>query len=887
MNEQESSVRATLLFLLVVPVCLIIITFIIYDISYAITGQYSFTFSRQYVGWQTGDGAVIVWIPTYVLGLFFGIFPLVILLRAYLLRSSAKGLEPLENLTVLKIAGETAEIAEIDPPALYTFADQRIILDVFGTNENPILRLSSTFIDFFRERTEELKALFLHEYSHILNKDVGLLTLRSSFIHTLGRYLLVSFGYQCYNGYMYATTYTEIPPSEMGTKVLFRIFGNQLVLFLGLVILYFLVTSIYREREFLADRETVSMMKNSKYLISALKESEKMIPKGVYIEILSDHPSIQKRIDALERKRSLSIAVFWIALTLTFCTLVVTEIFVSSALLFLRHDMYALQRFYDSLGVWIHFVIDVGIPVVVFLYLFKVGNTLKSFMNFVSKSSVVCGIYAALRVGYYFLERILSQRGYNFLDMARLSVGSRYFHWAHILWFDFLGDNAMIPLRIIRRLDMPFRLRNALELWVVAFAVMLFTCLLLGIFVFGVRRLSIQRIMSPSRRIRLFIVVLCEILLISGCIATQIPQEDKTSAVEEWVMSYYKVYDYKDPHSQTFVKAGSFDFDTQYDIADNFYGIHTLKSINGLGNLKLTQREELIRWLCYHQDNSGDFFMDFYFFDLDYKASIWEEQLILLSLEDLGALDAIGREGAIQYALSEYEDYPWEVFDVIQTLFVLDAVDKTDKQLQLLVEKYFLDFEYEPEPELPELCYEGVHFCWEVGWECILCTYWGVLTLEKLGTLDVCDKEIITSWIVNHYTEDGGFCEGLIVDWWPESPETYQGSSDLESTFYAVKSLQVLDQLDAIDRERTIHYVLSYQTRKGGFARTPGGNPTFEDTYYAVEILDALDALDRLNEPYKVSNVLLEIFHGLPLIFYMLVGALIVGDLWLYYKVWK
>ena len=61
----------------------------------------------------------------------------------------------------------------------------------------------------------------------------------------------------------------------------------------------------------------------------------------------------------------------------------------------------------------------------------------------------------------------------------------------------------------------------------------------------------------------------------------------------------------------------------------------------------------------------------------------------------------------------------------------------------------------------------------------------------------------------------------------------------------------------------------------------------FEDTYYAVEILDALDALDRLEGSFRVSDVLEEIFHGLPLLFYILVGALIVVDLWLYYRVWK
>ena len=851
----ESSARATLLFLLVVPVCLIAVTGIIYDVSYAVTGV-SFTFSKEYVGWQTRDGAVIVWIPTYVMGLLIDLLPLFILVRAYLLRSSHKGLNPLADPEILTIADDAAAIAGIDPPVLYVFEDHRAIINVSGTERNPFLRLSSTFIDLFRKKTEELKALLLHEYSHILNKDMGLLMLRANFIHVLGWYLLISFAYQCYNGYLYATKYAEIPPSEMGTKVLLRIFRNEVELFFGIILLYLLVTSIYREREFLADKKAVLLVKDSKYLISGLMELKKTIPKGVYIEILSDHPPIQKRIDVFKKKRVFSPVLFWTALTLAFCTVVISESFTSLALLFFRNDLYASQRFYELIGVWIYFGIDVGFPVALFLYLFKIKNTLKSLKSlvyFVGRSSLFCGLYTALRVGYYLLVGILRMKGYNLLDIARLSVNAQHFDWAHILWFEILQDHAIVPLRIIRMLDIHWRLKNALELWVVAFLIMV-ACLLLSSIIFAVRK-PVHKVTHLPKKVRIFMVVVLEILLISGCVIVQFPRENRKSEVEEWVMSYYEVYDYKDPQSETFVKAGCFDFDTQYDIEDNFYGIHVLKTLNSLDNLTSTQRDQLIKWLEFHQGNDGDFYDMFYFYDVSYKANIWDEYCILSSAKDLDALDALEREGAIKYALSQYEEDLFVVSCLVTTLSYLDAVDRIDVEIP----PDFLGLDY---------------------------TYWRVLTLEELALLEECNKDVVASPIASCQTEDGGFCEELYINSSTGSPQ-YGGLSDMQSTFYAVKSLYILDKLDAIDKEKAIQYVLSCQTRKGGFSRTLYGTSTFEDTYYAVEILDALDALDQLTERFKGSDVLREILHNLPLVFYVCMGALAVLDIFLCYRVWK
>lgn len=884
MNEKESSARATLLFLLAVPVCLVFVTGLIYDISNSITGQYSFTFSREYSGWQTGDGAVIMWIPTYMIGLFLELFPFVILVRAYFLRSSTKNLQSLQDPEILTIAREAAEKAEIDTPPLYTFTDQRVILDVFGTNKKPLLRLSSEFIQLFGEKPKELKALLLHEYSHILHKDVGLLTLRSSFIHTLGVYLLVNLTYQCYNMYKYAAKYsTEIPPSEMGTKVLFRILGDQIMLFLGLALLFLLVISIYREREFLADMKAQFMLKNST-LGSALKELQSAVSKGVSIEIFSDHPPIQKRIDALKRQKppsSLTV-IFWTALTLAFCVLLLTDSFGEITMTFFHYDSYTVERFYTSTGIWIDFAVEALFPGFVMLYLFRFERV-KSFLHSVGKTSFCCGVYSALVVGYHPIMWVLRSHGFYLPEVTTISNTTR--GWAFLPGVNRISDCVMLFFHRMNP-DLPFRLKYAMREWFFVFLVITIIYSVISICIFLMRGISVQKVTASSKRTRLFMVATVEIFLILGGIVTQIPQKERSSTTEEWIMSFYTAYDYKEPGTAEYVKAGSFDFKTQYDIADNYYSIHTLTHINRLGNLTLNQRDELIRWLRYHQDDKGDFFLEFYFFELSDKASIWEEQCILMSLQDLNALDAIDKEGAIEYALSEYEDYPWEVFHTVQTLQTLDAVDRMDEHLRGLAEKYFLNVDDESGPDSPEMCYEGFYPCWETGWDCIICTYWGVLTVRELGVLDMYNEEIIGSWIMDHYTEDGGFCEELLIDWWSDPPETYQGASNLESTFYAVKALHVLNQCDTLNREKTIHYVLSFQTRKGGFARTPNSNPTFEDTFYAVEILDALDALDQLNEPYRISEVLVEIFHSLPLVFYICIAAMVAVDVWLYFRVW-
>jgi prenyltransferase beta subunit/Zn-dependent protease with chaperone function len=874
MNEQRSSTVALLLYVLVIPICLVMITTLVYDISYVVKGDYYLTFSKEYVGWQNADGAIIIWIPSFMVRLFLEIFPLFIFMRAYIGKSIPKGLTSLENPTIIQAVHETAEAVNITPPSIYKTGHQAAHLDVFGTHEKPYLKFSEKFIQLFRETPRELRALILHELFHILDGDLGLLKLRSGLIGTLGKYLLVSLPFQLYTLYTYGMTYSEIPPSGMGTKVLFRVLGGQISLFLGLVLLYVLIASMYREREFLADRRASLKLGSPDDLISALEKLEKPISGGLHVGILSTHPSIGKRINALKRGKSSQMMLVWVAIALGFSTLVITQGFVSFTLFFFDFGSITLERFYSNWGIWIHFLIDAGIPLLVLLTVFRIETTARSLGDFLRKGTLVSALYVALRVGYYALARVLLSRGYSFLEFDSLSTHSRDLDWAGTLWFDSLGRTAFLPRRILYLFNLPFRTQDALEMWIITFSIICLICVTTGILVFAVKRVFKKRD-SPSKRSRLVMVSVCEILLIVGFITLQTPRQDRMTAMENWVMSYYKETTYEDPQSQDLVTVACFDFGTQYEIEGDFCGIHILKCLNNLENLTLAQRNSLIKWLEFHQGIDGDFYIMFWFFEMDERASTGEEYYILRSLNSLNALDVIDEEHAIQYALARVEDYPEEVFYVVQILSILEATDRAGQDLHSLIQEYFSNFEKDSNPGYPILCYEGFHSCWETC-ECIECTYWGVLTLDAVGSLDQQYQESMAEWLMVHYIEEGGF-----------SGEFTGPGPNLGLTYFAVKSLENLGLLQDIDAEKTIQYVLSCQTRKGGFASSPNGEPSYEDTFYATEILHTLGAIERMTESYEITAVLQEIFISLPLAFYVLIAFLVCIDFWLYWKVWK
>ncbi|MBU7024452.1 MAG: hypothetical protein HXS40_09835, partial [Theionarchaea archaeon] len=490
------------------------------------------------------------------------------------------------------------------------------------------------------------------------------------------------------------------------------------------------------------------------------------------------------------------------------------------------------------------------------------------------KGTLVSALYVALRVGYYASARALTLRGYAILELYNLSTHSKHLDWARLLWFDSLGRAALFPRRMLHLVNLPFRIQEALEMWIIAFSIISLMCMAIGILVFAVKRVFKNRD-SPSKRSRLVMVTVCEILLIVGFITLQTPRQDRMTTMEDWVMSYYKEATYEDPQSQDLVTVACFDFGTQYDIEGDFCGIHILKCLNNFENLTLAQRNSLIKWLEFHQGIDGDFYIMFWFFEMDERASTGEEYYILRSLNSLNALDIIDEVHAIHYALARIEYYPEEVFYVVQILSILEATDRGGQDLQSLVQEYFSNFEKDSNPGYPVLCYEGFHRCWETC-ECTECTYWGVLTLDALGDLDQQNQESMAEWLMIHYTEEGGF-----------SGEFTGPSPNLRLTYFAVKSLETLDHLQDIDAEKTIQYVLSCQTRKGGFASSPNGEPSYEDTFYATEILHTLGAIERMTEPYEITAVLQEIFTSLPLAFYVLIAFLVCIDFWLYWKVWK
>jgi prenyltransferase beta subunit len=150
--------------------------------------------------------------------------------------------------------------------------------------------------------------------------------------------------------------------------------------------------------------------------------------------------------------------------------------------------------------------------------------------------------------------------------------------------------------------------------------------------------------------------------------------------------------------------------------------------------------------------------------------------------------------------------------------------------------------------------------------------YSGVRTLKLLGTLDhYVDSDKLVNWIRSRQNPDGGF--GYIADWYiPETytPEQREGvwamtsqlgrkeafarthpfrhDSSAHSCYFCYGALEALGEIDAIDTDRMVDFLVSSQRNDGSWGFYPdnpcGSNMT---TCFALHVLSKLDALDRID----------------------------------------
>ncbi len=182
--------------------------------------------------------------------------------------------------------------------------------NAFATGRGPKNAVVAVTTGLMRKLDQgELEAVLAHELSHVKNRDMAILTI-ASFISTLAFYIVrYSFYFGSFGG--------DRRNSNGGLIVIW------IVSILVWIISFLLIRALSRYREFAADRGSAQITGNPVNLISALRKISGtmanvptedlrkvegmnaffIIPavSGSMMNLISTHPSMEKRIAALEK----------------------------------------------------------------------------------------------------------------------------------------------------------------------------------------------------------------------------------------------------------------------------------------------------------------------------------------------------------------------------------------------------------------------------------------------------------------------------------------------------------------------------------------------------------------------------------------------------------
>ena len=189
-------------------------------------------------------------------------------------------------------------------PELYVMHSPQI--NAFASGRDPrhaVVCVTDGALEKLERR--ELEGVLSHELSHVGNYDIRYMTLVAVMV---GMIAIVS------EIFLRSLWYKS---SDSGGK------GNAIFLLIGVlfailapILVQLVQLAISRKREYMADASAVKFTRYPQGLINALEKikqentvSEKKVPKAVaplfftspYIELLSTHPAIEKRIEVLRR----------------------------------------------------------------------------------------------------------------------------------------------------------------------------------------------------------------------------------------------------------------------------------------------------------------------------------------------------------------------------------------------------------------------------------------------------------------------------------------------------------------------------------------------------------------------------------------------------------
>jgi len=124
----------------------------------------------------------------------------------------------------------------------------------------------------------------------------------------------------------------------------------------------------------------------------------------------------------------------------------------------------------------------------------------------------------------------------------------------------------------------------------------------------------------------------------------------------------------------------------------------------------------------------------------------------------------------------------------------------------------------------------------------LLSSYFALKTLALINATDAIDKEQAVKFVLSLLQPDGGF-----------KSEPKKDYHSLATTYYGVTCLHLLNALDQIDKEKTVSYIQSYREKGQGFSVKKNGVSRPISTYMAVRSLKLLGAFDEEIKPDLVN----------------------------------
>lgn len=115
-------------------------------------------------------------------------------------------------------------------------------------------------------------------------------------------------------------------------------------------------------------------------------------------------------------------------------------------------------------------------------------------------------------------------------------------------------------------------------------------------------------------------------------------------------------------------------------------------------------------------------------------------------------------------------------------------------------------------------------------------TFYAIRSLQILNLVDSIDKDKVVGFIMSCY-KDGGFSDRPEYEEW------------IGSTYYGIKSLEILNSLNKVNSETVSNRILSWLGDKGSTGYLYGD-------YYAVMTLKILNKLNKLDKAKLINNIM-------------------------------